>query len=129
MNRHFHLIARFGAGVAAVAFAAAALAAAPKPGGLYVGEIPGASKRLELHVTKDGKHATAAMFCYKQRVGLMPRFPIVAGQFKAKKTLGSSVIWAISGKFVSTTTARASVALKTLCDGKGGLITLKLSTG
>jgi hypothetical protein len=107
-----------------VAFSAAAT---PKPGGLYVGEIPGASKRLELHVTKDGKHATAAMFCFKQRVGVMPRFPIVAGAFKAKKTLGSSVIWAISGKFVSATKARASVALKALCDGKGGVIALKLS--
>ena len=111
----------------ALLLAAAALAAAPKPGGLYVGDIPGAEKRLELHVTKDGKHATAAMFCFKTRVGLMPLFPIANGKFKAKKTLGSTVVWAISGAFLSSTKARASVALKTLCDGKGGLITLTLS--
>jgi hypothetical protein len=127
MNSHFCRTARVAVVAVALAFAATALAAAPKPGGLYIGEIPGAQKRLELHVTKDGKHATAAMFCFKQRVGLMPRFPIVAGSFKARKTLGSSVIWAISGKFASATKARASVALKALCDGKGGLITLKLS--
>ena len=127
MNKHRRRTTPVVATAGALAFAATALAAAPKPGGLYIGEIPGAEKRLELHVTKDGKHATAAMFCFKQRVGLMPRFSIVGGTFKAKKTLGSSVIWAISGKFISATKARASVALKALCDGKGGLITLKLS--
>lgn len=129
MTRTMHRLAPPIAAAAALMFAAVALAAVPKPGGLYVGSIPGTEKRLEIHVTKDGKFATAAMFCFKQRVGLMPRFPIAGGSFKAKKTLGSTVVWAISGRFLSAAKARTSVALKTLCDGKGGIVTLTLSTG
>ncbi len=129
MTRTIHRLAPLIAAAALLALAAVALAAAPKPSGLYVGTIAGTEKRLEIHVTKDGKSATAAMFCFKQRVGLMPRFPIAGGAFKAKKTLGSTVVWAISGRFLSSTTASASVALKTLCDGKGGLVKLSLSTG
>jgi hypothetical protein len=115
--------------LAACAIVGVAVAASPRKGGLYIGTIAGTEKRLEIHVAKDGKTATAAMFCFRQKVGAMPRFPIVNGKFKTQKTTGSIVVWAISGRFLSATKARASVALKTLCDGKGGLITLGLKRG
>jgi hypothetical protein len=108
-------------------FAGVAAAAAPTKGGLYVGTISGTEKRLEVHVAKDGRSATAAMFCFKQKVGAL-RFPVAAGKFAAKKTTGSVVVWSIAGRFLTPTKARVSVALKTLCDGKGGLVTLKLKS-
>ena len=104
-----------------------ALAAVPSKNGLYIGTFDEGVKRLEIHVAADGKTATAAMFCYRQHVGAMPRFPITDGRFQAEKKLGSVLVWAIQGRFTSPTKARASVAM-TLCDGKGGLVTLSLKS-
>jgi hypothetical protein len=122
-------LARLVPAAAALAVASAALAApaaAPKKNGLYSGSIPGQEKRLEVHVSPDGKSATAAMFCFNTKVGSLARFPVAGGAFRASKKTGSMLVWAISGKFTSATKGRASIALNALCDGKGGLVTLTL---
>jgi hypothetical protein len=112
--------------VALAITAGAALAAAPRPSGLYIGTIAGTEKRLEIHVAPDGKTATAAMFCSKTKVGALPRFSVTGTRFKASNHVGSTLVWAIAGRFTSSQQARVSIALHSLCDGKGGLATLSL---
>jgi hypothetical protein len=112
--------------VSALALAGAALAVNPKPNGLYIGHISGTEKRVQLHVSSNGKTATAAVYCSRALVGSLPRFPIVNGRFKAQKTTGSILVFALAGHFVSTTQAAASLNLHALCDGKGGTLILKI---
>jgi hypothetical protein len=109
---------------------AMALAAAPVKGGLYTGKISnrGTAKRLDIHVSKTGKTATAAVFCSNTKTGSL-RLKIVRGKFAARKTVGTVLVWAVAGRFVSSTKARVSVKLHTLCDGLGGLAILTLSHG
>ena len=107
----------------------AASAADPTKGGLYIGNLAGEpERRLNLSVSRNGKTATAALFCINERVGQMRPFPIVGGKFKAEQRRGDVLMWKIAGRFDSSTKATVSVKLVTLCLAKSGRVTLKLSS-
>jgi len=46
--------------------------------------------------------------------------------FKGTSNVGAPTVWAIRGRFVSPSKARAAPQLKTICDGKGGTVNLGL---
>src|SRR3954447_7263332 len=92
----------------ALAIAAApALAAAPKKGGSYVGELPETAARLEkrivLKVSPSGDTGRARLACGDTRVGLSSKSDIVKGKFTAKRQTGSLLVWRLKGKFTSRT--------------------------
>jgi hypothetical protein len=118
----------------ALAIAAApALAAAPKKGGAYVGELPETAARLEkrvvLKVSPAGTTGRVRLACGATRVGVSSKFDIVKGKFTAKRQTGSLLVWRLTGKFSSATKAKAKLYLPAACDGKGGKVTLELDEG
>jgi hypothetical protein len=117
--------------LALAALVAPALAAPPKKGASYVGELPdnGAriSKRVVLKVSKSGTTGRVRLECGGTRIGLSSKFDIVKGKFTAKRQTGSLLVWRLAGKFTSGSTAKAKLYLPAACDGKGGKVTLKLS--
>jgi hypothetical protein len=118
----------------ALAIAAApALAAAPKKGGAYVGELPETAARLEkrvvLKVSPAGTTGRVRLACGATRVGVSSKFDIVKGKFTAKRQTGSLLVWRLAGKFTSSKVAKAKLYLPAACDGKGGKVTLELDAG
>src|SRR6266498_2228526 len=80
-----------------------ALAAAPTKNGLYIGKLTGRGleKRIELHVAKTGKTATAGLYCANTLSGKLKPFHIVKGRFDASKRVGSVLVFRLRGKFVT----------------------------
>ena len=119
--------------VAVGATAATALAASPKKGRSYVGELPETAARLEkrlvLKVSASGTTGRARLACGDTRVGLSSKFEISKGKFVAKRQTGSLLVWRLTGKFTSKSTAKAKLYLPAACDGKGGKVTLELDEG
>ena len=99
----------------ALALAAAAVAANPTKNGLYSGKLnaPGLEKKVELHVAKSGKTATAALLCSKTRSGRIPTFPITKGSFNAKDKFNT---FGVKGRFTSAASAATVVHLEGICD-------------
>lgn len=118
-----------GAGVALV-LAGVALAAAPTKNGLYIGKLTGRGleKRIELHVAKNGKTATAGLWCANTPASKLKAFPITKGRFNASKKVGSVTVWRLHGKFVSGTSIAVGLLLPSVCDGVGGSFRLTLSS-
>ena len=109
--------------------ASGAAAANPARNGLYSGAVvnpAGTGKKLSLHVAPTGASATAAFFCTGARIGLV-RFPILNGRFVAVSRLGSVVQWTLKGRVLSLTRIVATLVARSVCDGKGGPVVLKLS--
>src|SRR3954469_15085307 len=107
-----------------------AFAVGPKKGGAYVGELPETAARLEkrlvLKVSASGTTGRARLACGDTRVGLSSKFEISKGKFTAKRSEGSLLVWRLSGKFTSKSTAKAKLYLPAACDGKGGTVKLEL---
>jgi hypothetical protein len=117
-------------GVAVLMVAGAALAAAPTKNGLYIGKLTGRGleKRIELHVAKSGKTATAGLWCANTPASKMKPFPITKGRFDASKKIGSTTVWRLRGKFVSSKSIAAGLLLPSVCDGVGGSLRINLSS-
>lgn len=98
---------------------AVALAANPKKGGVYSGIQKGGavSHRVTLKVAKNGKTASANLFCAGTLSSTMKKIAISKGKFSGIKKNGSVVIWRLKGKFTSKTTASARLTLTAVCDG------------
>ena len=116
--------------VAVGATAATAVAASPKKGASYVGELSETtarlSKRVVLKVSSSGTTGRVRLECSNTRVGVSSKFTISKGKFTAKKTTGSLLVWRLRGSFSSSQKATAKLYLPAACDGKGGKITLLL---
>ena len=122
-------LALFALAIAAVP----AFAVGPKKGGTYVGELPETAarlpKRVVMKVSPDGTTGRARLACGKTRVGVSSKFEISKGKFVAKRSLGSTLIWRLTGKFTSKSKATAKLYLAAQCDNKGGKMTLELDQG
>jgi hypothetical protein len=118
------------AAAAALAVAGTALAAAPTKNGLYIGTLKGRGleKRIELHVSKNGKRASAALYCSNTLSGKIGSFRIRHGRFNAAKRTGSVVVFRLKGRFTSSTSASVGLLPRAVCDGLGGSFTLTLSS-
>jgi hypothetical protein len=116
--------------VALGATAGIVVAATPKKGSSYVGELPETlsrvGKRVVLKVSDKGT-GRVRLECGGTRFGLSSKFDIVKGKFTALYKTGSLLVWRLRGRFVSASTAKAKLYLPATCDGKGGKITLKLA--
>ncbi len=116
-------------GLAAAVVASVALAAAPTKDGQYAGTITGTEKTLKLHVSADGKTAIGTVYCFNQKTGTFPRFPITDGKFTATAKVGGVAVAVAKGTFKSATRVSANLNLSPdsgICDGKGGNLILKL---
>ena len=115
--------------VAAMALsgAAIALAASPKKGGVYIGTKSAlVKKQIVLRVSKDGKSAFASLRCADTLASTMSNITIHKGRFSGTRSTGSLVIWTLTGRFTSKTTATASAFLHAVCDGGTVRLTLTL---
>jgi hypothetical protein len=113
------------------ATAGVVVAATPKKGGGYVGELKETlsrvGKRVVLKVSTKGT-GRVRLECGGTRFGLSSKFEISSsGRFTAIYKTGSLLVWRLKGRFVSTSTAKAKLYLPAICDGKGGKITLQLA--
>jgi hypothetical protein len=107
------------------------VAATPKKGSSYVGELPETlarvGKRVVLKVSDNGT-GRVRLECGGTRFGLSSKFEIAkSGRFTALYKTGSLLVWRLRGRFVSASTAKAKLYLPATCDGKGGKITLQLA--
>jgi hypothetical protein len=118
----------------AAVLATAALAAAPTKGGVYQGTLFETSsvalqKKVRLVVAKTGTSARVIWSCGVGRSPSTLRVQIAAdGTFEGTSNVGSLTVWAIKGRFVSASKARAALQLKATCDGKGGTVNLALQS-
>jgi hypothetical protein len=111
-----------------LAITAVALAVNPKKGGTYTGTKPGVvEKKLSLKVASNGKTAIANLYCAGKHVSTMKGVAIAKGKFTGLKGKPSFPIWKLSGKFTSSTTAKATAKLTAICDGGRAVITLTLA--
>jgi hypothetical protein len=113
------------------ATAGVVVAATPKKGSSYVGELKETlgrvGKRVVLKVSDKGI-GRVRLECGGTRFGLSSRFEISSsGRFTALYKTGSLLVWRLRGRFVSSSTAKAKLYLPATCDGKGGKITLQLA--
>ncbi len=105
-------------------YATAALAANPTKGATYVADSPGGATRgemkISMRVASSGKSATVKVYCGSATVPQnAPRFAITGGRFRVVKKSGPSLIlWTLSGHFVSSTKATATLNMVRTCDGK-----------
>jgi hypothetical protein len=107
--------------------AAVAFAANPKKGGTYSGTKPGiVAKRITLKVAKNGKTATANLYCAGKHVSVMKGVAISKGSFSGHKSTGSLLIWKLKGKFTTSSSAKAKATLHAICDGGNVSLTLTL---
>lgn len=120
----------FVVGIAALLITGVALAAAPVKNGLYIGTLAnrGLEKRVELHVAKSGKTATAGLYCANTLAGKLKPFPITKGRFNATKRVGSVLVFRLKGRFVTSDKVAVGLLPRAVCDGVGGSFTLKLSS-
>jgi hypothetical protein len=117
--------------VAIGATAGLVVAATPKKGSSYVGELPETlsrvGKRVVLKVS-DKRIGRVRLECGGTRFGLSSKFEISSsGRFTAIYKTGSLLVWRLRGKFTTAETAKAKLYLPAICDGKGGKITLQLA--
>jgi hypothetical protein len=124
----------------------AAVAAAPKHGGIYRGVLykgtidpatnayqanpSGWEKAITLHVAASGKSAQILWWCGHDKTINTRQdgtFPIKAdGSFAYRKGTGTFTVWAIKGRFTTATAARVALTIPSMCDARGGTATLKL---
>jgi hypothetical protein len=122
-------------GIAGLAVAVPALAAAPKKGGLYTWTQTNTAAAqslvsyIKLQVRPDGKSAKVAWGCGSGRAPTHLTFKLKPdGTFKGvSNPSGHLLIWYIQGKFVSATQVKVFLSLNLVCAGKGihTVLTLK----
>ncbi len=133
MNRNS---ARFAAliVVALLALPTLASAALPKKGVLLKGTLHAAgltavTKPIDLKVAATGKTARFTWWCGATKLATHRSAITVAikpdGTFAGTSNTGSLTVWTVRGRFLTATTARASLRVIATCDGKGGLANLK----
>ena len=129
MKRTFVVMILVGA---LLAVAAAALAALPKKGGTYVGDIKASPFTMHVNMSVNPVGTKLQHFTYLCGTGRPPTtvfgVPIDrTGHFKYTKMTGSVVVWKMAGHFVSAT--KAFVSLNSLaCGGSEGSTTVTLKT-
>jgi len=118
-----------------VVSAGIALAASPKPNGLYSGTVTANNYKLkvEVHVAASRKTATARFYCNGTTDPTSPlsnarAFPITKGTFNAQTKYDT---WGIKGTFISATAARAILHVQATCSTSSSAnyrLTLRLSS-
>jgi hypothetical protein len=99
-----------------VVLVGAAIAAAPTKNGLYAGTITGKglTKHVELHVSANGRRATASLSCEGSLVKSLKSFPITrAGRFNGHDKRNN---FGVKGRFTSATAAAARLHMYGICD-------------
>jgi len=134
MNRISSVLA---AGVVAVGMLVVptlASATVPKRGVLLKGTLHEAgltalTKPVDLKVAATGKTARFTWWCGRQQTITNRNSITVAikpdGTFAGTSNVGNLTVWTVKGRFVTATSARASLRLIATCDAKGGLVNLK----
>lgn len=122
--------------VALLALPTLASAALPKKGVLLKGTLHAAgltalTKPIDLKVATTGKTARFTWWCGSQKT-ISNRYAVTVaikpdGTFAGTSNVGSLTVWTVKGRFLTATTARASLRLIAICDGKGGLANLAAS--
>jgi len=113
-----------------VLFAGAALAALPKKGATYTGDIKSSPFVMHIDMTVNATGKKLSHFTYLCGTGRPPTtvfgVPVDAtGHFKWTKMTGSVVVWKMAGRFVSAT--KAFVSLNSVaCGGSKGSTTVAL---
>jgi hypothetical protein len=113
-----------------VALVTGALAALPKKGATYVGDIKASPFTLHVDIKVNPTGTKLSHFTYLCGTGRAPTtvfgVPIdKTGHFKWTKMTGSVVVWKMAGRFVSPT--KAFVSLNSLaCGGSKGSTSLAL---
>jgi len=113
-----------------VVFAGAALAALPKKGATYTGDIKSSPFPMHVDMTVNATGKKLSHFTYLCGTGRAPTtvfgVPVDStGHFKWTKMTGSVVVWKMAGRFVSPT--KAFVSLNSVaCGGSKGSTTLSL---
>lgn len=122
--------------VAMLAVPTLASAALPKKGVLLKGTLHDAgltalTKPIDLKVAATGKTARFTWWCGRRKT-VSNRNAITVtikpdGTFAGTSNVGSLTVWTVKGRFLTATSARASLRLIATCDGKGGLANLRVS--
>ena len=132
------ITAVFAAGttVALLALPTLASAALPQKGVLLKGTLHAAgltalTKPIDLKVAATGKTARFTWWCGHQKT-ISNRYAITVaikpdGTFAGTNNVGTLTVWTVKGRFLTATSARASLRLIAICDAKGGLANLKVS--
>jgi len=113
-----------------VVFAGTALAALPKKGATYTGDIKSTPFAMHVDMTVHATGKKLSHFTYLCGTGRPPTtvfgVPVDStGHFKWTKMTGSVVVWKMAGRFVSPT--KAFVSLNSVaCGGSKGSTTLSL---
>jgi hypothetical protein len=113
-----------------VVFAGAALAALPKKGATYTGDIKSSPFAMHVDMTVHPTGKKLSHFTYLCGTGRPPTtvfgVPVDStGHFKWTKMTGSVVVWKMAGRFVSPT--KAFVSLNSVaCGGSKGSTTLSV---
>ena len=122
--------------LAMLAVPLAASAALPKKGvlvkgTLHDGSLTALTKTIALKVAPTGKTARFTWWCGQPQT-ISNRNAITVtikpdGTFAGTNNVGSLTVWTVKGRFLTATTARASLRIIATCDAKGGLANLKVS--
>ena len=111
-----------------------ASSALPKNGVLLKGTLHDAgvtalTKPVDLKVAPTGKSARFTWWCGRQQTVSNRNAITVAikpdGTFAGTSNVGTLTVWTVKGRFVTATSARASLRIISVCDAKGGLVNLK----
>ncbi len=122
--------------VALLALPTLASGAVPQRGVLLKGTLHDAgltalTKPVDLKVAATGKTARLTWWCGRQQTVSNRNAITVAvkadGTFAGTSNVGKLTVWTVKGRFLTATTARASLRLIATCDAKGGLVTLKVA--
>jgi hypothetical protein len=122
--------------LAMLAVPLAASAALPKKGVLVKGALHNASlvalmKPIALKVAPTGKTARFTWWCgHQQTISNRNAITVTIkpdGTFAGTSNVGTLTVWTVKGRFLTPTTARASLRIIATCDAKGGLANLKVS--
>ncbi len=120
--------------VAMLAVPTLASSALPKNGVLLKGTLHDAgvtalTKPVDLKVAPTGKSARFTWWCGRQQTVSNRNAITVAikpdGTFAGTSNVGTLTVWTVKGRFVTATSARASLRIISVCDAKGGLVNLK----
>lgn len=123
-------------GIAVLAVAVPALAAAPKKGGLYTWAKTNTTVTqslvswIKLQVRADGKSAKVIWSCNNAPPPTSITFKLKPdGTFKAvSNPSGNLLLWYVQGRFISATQVKVYLSLNVVCAGKGIHTVLKLKS-
>ncbi len=134
MNRITSVLAGVVVAVTMIAVPTLASAAVPTKGLLLKGTLHDAgvtalTKPVDLKVASTGKTARFTWWCGRQQTVSNRNAITVAikpdGTFAGTSNVGTLTVWTVKGRFVTATSARASLRIISVCDAKGGLVNLK----